>query len=154
MSAKKSKQNAPEGPPKPRGRPDWVKGMPSPNPTGRPKGAMQAARDVAGADVETLMRTLWAIYEGKAEGFGPRERLDALKTLMAYGHGRPVESVVTVNATLDAQGPIDLTLPDELIRALAAQPLEARALPAPSSVPSRLERADNAAESLAILDDD
>lgn len=88
---------------------------------------MTACREVVGADPDALALRLWLIHTGKIDGYGPRERLEALKLMTAYGHGRPVETSVQVS--VDAEKAERLDLPIGELRSLA------KSLSAPKKVP-------------------
>jgi len=73
-----------------RGNPAWKKGIPSPNPAGRPK----ASYDFAAMCRE---RTQEALDNVLAIGRDPNQpgnvRLDAWRTILVYGHGKPIQQI-------------------------------------------------------------
>lgn len=74
--------------PRPRGNPNWVKGGPSPNPSGRPKGLGDVIRSKLG-EGEKLVD--WAIEIATSKGARDAERLTAIRWLSENGYGKPVE---------------------------------------------------------------
>lgn len=101
-------QNKGETKAKPKkGNPNWRKGGPSPHPGGRPKQRWELVEKIQ-ARGEELVNALFDIVDecpkekptGNERGpqyeiVGPthRERIEAAKTLIAYGYGKPTETV-------------------------------------------------------------
>lgn len=88
---------------KPKGNPHWVKGGPSPNPTGRPKGLAALVREIE--DFDDLVRTVVRIRQGKPIHVGTADQARpaliptlrdvewACDWLADRGYGRPTQQV-------------------------------------------------------------
>jgi hypothetical protein len=104
--------------PKKRGNPAWVKGCKSPNPAGKPKKRAELMESIQRRGLDLVVK-LFEIAdkfpvavlddEGKQidiEGPSHRERIEAVKTLLAYGYGKPTEHV---ELTGNEGGPIEVS---------------------------------------------
>src|SRR5262245_61650229 len=73
------------------GNPKWVRGGPSPNPGGRPKGSRDASQASYGADADKHIDVADSIlFNPKAKD---ADKLAALKIVIEQGWGRPHQQV-------------------------------------------------------------
>lgn len=117
--------------------PNWKKGMPSPNPSGRPKGAAQAVRELV--HPARLAQILLEIAQDTE--VAAKDRIAAAKALLDRGWGTPPSSVVV---SVDAE-PADAR--SRVIDVTALEDTEAGVLEL------ALERALTAAKALPEGDD-
>jgi hypothetical protein len=90
----------------------WVPGTPSPNPGGRPA-LLRPVRELAQAKTETAVGVLVEIAQDPSQP--PQARIEAARTILEYGWGRPPQATVEVQAR---------TLPtwEDLLEALRSDP--------------------------------
>jgi hypothetical protein len=114
-----------------RGNPEWQKGCPSPHPGGRPKKREELVAKIQERGLE-LVEKLFEIVDdcpvrvprkgedGKVEfhivGPSHRDRIEAAKLLVAYGYGKPLQ---TVEVSGPEGGPVPVSGIQTLVEKLA-----------------------------------
>lgn len=90
--------------PNPTGNPNWRKGMPSPNPSGRTKGLNRIIDEVIGEDgFAKAMQVLADIAYGKlAPACRMPDRLKAIEMIFDRKFGKPVQAVKDVSTLPDS----------------------------------------------------
>lgn len=105
-------------------RPDWHKGMESPNPSGKPKGRLAFAREIGEVTKNGLLmlQTCVRIALGQDLDATPSDKLQACRLLLEYWIGKPAQDInlgVTVRPNLAALSTEEL----EQLRAIATKAL-------------------------------